>query len=53
MTSMEAQPSGLSREVLIDAILAFFVEQDLLALQDIRAALEREIDDAGPTPCWG
>lgn len=48
MTSMEAQPRGLSREVLIDAILDFLADQDLLTLQDIRAALHREIDRAGP-----
>jgi 1-acyl-sn-glycerol-3-phosphate acyltransferase len=48
MTSMEARPSGLSREVLIDAILEFVADQDLLALRDIRVALEREINGAGP-----
>lgn len=48
MTSMEARPSGLSRDVLIDAILEFLADQDLLTVRDIRAALEREIDDAGP-----
>ncbi|MGH9372690.1 MAG: lysophospholipid acyltransferase family protein [Vicinamibacterales bacterium] len=45
---MEAQPTGLSREALIDAILDFLADQDLLTLQDIRAALEREVDGAGP-----
>jgi 1-acyl-sn-glycerol-3-phosphate acyltransferase len=35
------------REALIDAILAFLGDQDLLALRDVRAALEREIDRAG------
>ena len=45
---MEAQPADPSREALIDAILAFLADQDLLTLQDIRAALAREIDDAGP-----
>lgn len=45
---METRSSGLSREVLIDAILGFLADQDLLTLRDIRAALEREIDRAGP-----
>lgn len=45
---MEAQPTGLSREVLVGAILQFLADQDLLTLQDVRAALEREIDGAGP-----
>lgn len=48
MTTMEAQPGGSSREVLIDAICAFLADQDLLTLRDIRAALEREVDGAGP-----
>ena len=39
---------GFSRDGLIAAILEFVGEQDLLTLQDIRAALEREIDGAGP-----
>src|SRR6185295_4939392 len=46
--SMDKQPSGLSREVLIAAILDFLADQDLLTLSDIRSALEREIDSAGP-----
>jgi 1-acyl-sn-glycerol-3-phosphate acyltransferase len=45
---MDAPTSGLSREVLIGAILDFLVDQDLLTLRDIRAGLEREIDRAGP-----
>jgi len=45
---METQLSGLSREVLIAAILEFLADQDLLTLRDIGAALEREIDSAGP-----
>ena len=45
---MEARPTGLSREVLIDAILEFLADQDLLTRQDIRAALTSEIDSAGP-----
>jgi 1-acyl-sn-glycerol-3-phosphate acyltransferase len=50
---MQANPADLSREALIDAILAFLADQDLLTLQDIRAALEREIDDAGPGAVLG
>jgi hypothetical protein len=37
-----------SREALIDAILRFLADQDLLTLQDIRSALRAEIDAAGP-----
>jgi 1-acyl-sn-glycerol-3-phosphate acyltransferase len=42
--------SGASRtrDDLIDGILAFLAGQDLLTREDIRAALEREIDRAGP-----
>jgi 1-acyl-sn-glycerol-3-phosphate acyltransferase len=47
MTSIEPAPGGLTREVLIDAILEFLADQDLLTRQDIRGALEREIDRAG------
>jgi 1-acyl-sn-glycerol-3-phosphate acyltransferase len=43
-----AHPGGFSRDGLIAAILEFVGDQDLLTLQDIRAALEREIDGAGP-----
>jgi 1-acyl-sn-glycerol-3-phosphate acyltransferase len=35
------------RDALIAAIMAFFAGQDLLAREDIRAALERELLDAG------
>ncbi len=38
----------LSRDRLVAAILQFLAGQDLLAARDIRAELEREIDDAGP-----
>src|SRR5262245_15218692 len=48
MTVAETRPNGWRRAVLVAAILEFFAGHDLLALQDIRAALEREIDDAGP-----
>lgn len=37
-----------SRDRLVAAILAFLNGPDLLTVEDIRAALEREIDDAGP-----
>lgn len=37
-----------TRELLLNAILEFLHGQDLLALAEIRTALEREIDDAGP-----
>jgi 1-acyl-sn-glycerol-3-phosphate acyltransferase len=37
-----------SRDRLIDAILAFLGDRDLLTVDEIRGALEREIDDAGP-----
>jgi 1-acyl-sn-glycerol-3-phosphate acyltransferase len=47
-TSAQPRRSGVSREGLIDAILAFLAAQDPRTLQDIRDALEREIDDAGP-----
>ena len=42
------QPAGSTREVLIAAILDFLAGQDLLTLDDIRVALVREIDGAGP-----
>ena len=48
MTSTEIQPGGFSRDALVGAILAFLADQDLLTIRDIRAALEREIDGAGP-----
>lgn len=37
-----------SRDTLVAAILDFVAVTDLLSLADIRAALEREIDEAGP-----
>src|SRR6185503_11985212 len=44
-----ARQSNISnRDALIAAILEFLAGQDLLTLTDIRAALEREIDRAGP-----
>lgn len=36
------------RDVLVAAVLEFLTGQDLLTMDDIRAALERELDDAGP-----
>jgi 1-acyl-sn-glycerol-3-phosphate acyltransferase len=36
------------REQLLTAILEFLAVQDLLTLEEIRAALEKEIDGAGP-----
>lgn len=48
MSAVETEPSSLSREGLIGAILQFLGDRDLLTLQDIGAALEREIDAAGP-----
>jgi 1-acyl-sn-glycerol-3-phosphate acyltransferase len=38
----------MMREQLLTAILDFLAVQDLLTLEDIRAALEKEIDGAGP-----
>ena len=35
------------RDALIEAILEFLADQELLTLQEIRIALEREIDSAG------
>lgn len=42
------EPKGPGRGTLIDAILEFVADQDLLTAGEIRVALEREIDDAGP-----
>ncbi len=38
----------MSPDVLIDAILEFLADQDLLRRRDVRAALASEIDSAGP-----
>ncbi len=38
----------MNREALVGAILDFLADQDLLTLQEIRAALEAEVDRAGP-----
>ena len=48
LSSREARPGGLSRGALVDAILAFVADRDLLPAGSIRTALEREIDEAGP-----
>lgn len=37
-----------TRDTLVAAVLAFLADQDLLTLQDIRVALDRELDLAGP-----
>jgi 1-acyl-sn-glycerol-3-phosphate acyltransferase len=45
--SGDSRPSKM-RELLLTGILEFLAVQDLLTLEDIRAALEKEIDGAGP-----
>jgi 1-acyl-sn-glycerol-3-phosphate acyltransferase len=45
---VETQPNGSKRDGVINAIVAFLAGQDLLSLDDVRSALEREIDSAGP-----
>src|SRR3990170_8837197 len=40
--------SSKMREQLLAGILEFLAVQDLLTLEEIRAALEKEIDGAGP-----
>ena len=42
------EPRGSSRDGLIDAVLAFLSGGDLLSADEVRAALEHEIDGAGP-----
>ena len=46
--TMTAESGGLSRDGLVEAIVAFLADQDLLTRQEIRGALEREVDSAGP-----
>src|SRR5262245_47299716 len=41
-------PSTRTREQLVSGVLEFLNGQDQLAIAEIRTALEREIDDAGP-----
>jgi hypothetical protein len=45
---MDSRGSESTRQALLDGVLNFLAGQDLLTLTDIRAALEREIDEAGP-----
>lgn len=45
---METRSNALSRDGLINEILDFLASQDLLTLNDIRYALERTVDCAGP-----
>lgn len=47
MNEMGAQSTALSPEVLLDAILDFLADRDLLSVEDVRAELAREIDRAG------
>lgn len=46
-------PLDPSRDELVGAIMAFLSGGDLLTLDDIRIALEREIDEAGPDALRG
>jgi 1-acyl-sn-glycerol-3-phosphate acyltransferase len=48
MISVETRRNDSRREAVIAAILEFLVGLDRVTLGDIRAALEREIDEAGP-----
>jgi 1-acyl-sn-glycerol-3-phosphate acyltransferase len=45
---VETGSHGSTRDGLVAAILEFLAGQDLLTLEEIRAALEREVDKAGP-----
>ena len=47
LSHVEAPPTSLSRGVLIEAILQFFAEQTTGVRDEMRLALEREIDHAG------
>ena len=47
-TTLNAEPYRSTRDGLVAAILAFIGRGHLLALDDVRVALEREIDAAGP-----
>lgn len=47
LSHVEAPPTSLSRGVLIEAILQFFAEQTTSVRDEMRLALEREIDHAG------
>jgi 1-acyl-sn-glycerol-3-phosphate acyltransferase len=48
MTPVNALRDDAIREALVNGILAFLADQDRLTLQEIRDALAREIDAAGP-----
>jgi 1-acyl-sn-glycerol-3-phosphate acyltransferase len=48
MASARPQPAAATRAQVIGGILNFLSGQDLLAIAEIRQALEREIDEAGP-----
>src|SRR5687768_8149851 len=48
MTEERALSDRPAREALIAAIMTFLGGQDLLTLDEIRGALAREIDEAGP-----
>jgi 1-acyl-sn-glycerol-3-phosphate acyltransferase len=41
-------PEHSSRDRLVGAVLEFLISQDLVAMADVRAELEREVDAAGP-----
>jgi 1-acyl-sn-glycerol-3-phosphate acyltransferase len=47
-TTLDGEALRSTRDTLVAAILAFIGRGHLLALDDIRAVLEREIDAAGP-----
>ena len=48
MTAGQPEQPGSGSEGVVDAILAYLNDQDLLTPQDVRAALQREVDAAGP-----
>ncbi|HEY3381138.1 MAG TPA: lysophospholipid acyltransferase family protein [Vicinamibacterales bacterium] len=48
MASADKQTGNLTRDILIGAVLRFLAGQDPVLLESSRAALEREIDGAGP-----
>jgi 1-acyl-sn-glycerol-3-phosphate acyltransferase len=48
MATASGRPEHLVRDAVIGGILAFLGHQDLLTLGEIRTALEKEVDAAGP-----
>jgi hypothetical protein len=38
---------GISREAIVDVVMAFLAAQDSLTLEEVRLCLDRELDDAG------